>query len=40
MRRRSDEDAEGWRMLRADVPQEGETELAAYCPDCAAREFG
>jgi ribosomal protein L44E len=37
----ADEEAEGWRMLRADVPQQGDTEpeLAAYCPDCAAREF-
>jgi hypothetical protein len=34
-------EAKGWKMLRADVPKEGddEPELAAYCPDSAVREF-
>jgi hypothetical protein len=37
----ADEDAAGWRIYRADVPQQGdeEPELAAYCPECAGREF-
>ena len=34
------ENAEGWRLYRADVPDEDEEpELAAYCPSCAQREF-
>jgi hypothetical protein len=36
----ADQDAEGWRMYRADLPDEDEQpELAAYCPDCARGEF-
>lgn len=30
--------AEGWRLYRIDAEDE-EPELAAYCPECAAREF-
>jgi hypothetical protein len=34
-------DANRWRMLRVDVPEEDkEPILAAYCPYCAEREFG
>ena len=32
-------DAEGWRLYRVDAADE-EPELAAYCSECAAREFG
>jgi hypothetical protein len=33
--------ARGWRLARVDVPGEGdEPLLAAYCPECAEREFG
>jgi hypothetical protein len=36
----ADEDADGWGMYRADLPEEDdEPELAAYCPGCVAREF-
>jgi hypothetical protein len=36
----ADEQARGWRVLRADVPEEDdEPILAAYCPCCAEREF-
>jgi hypothetical protein len=37
----ADAEARGWRMLRVDVPGvDDEPLLAAYCPDCAEREFG
>jgi hypothetical protein len=37
----SGEDARGWRLYRVDEPGEDEEpELAAYCADCAEREFG
>jgi hypothetical protein len=33
--------ARGWRMYRADLEDENDhPELVAYCPECAAREFG
>ena len=36
-----DDEARGWRLIRADLPEEDdEPMLAAYCPDCAEREFG
>jgi hypothetical protein len=35
----ADENAEGWRVYRADLPNEGRPELVAYCAECAAREF-
>jgi hypothetical protein len=31
----------GWRLLRVDVPREDDQpHLAAFCPICAAKEFG
>jgi hypothetical protein len=37
----ADERAYGWRLLRVDVPaDDDEPQLAAFCPDCAEREFG
>jgi hypothetical protein len=37
----ADEKARGWRLLRVDVPGEDDVPiLAAYCPECAEREFG
>jgi hypothetical protein len=37
----ADDAAREWRLLRVDVPGEDhEPILAAYCPECAAREFG
>ena len=39
--RSSNPDAKGWRMYHAyDLDREGELVLAAYCPECAVREFG
>lgn len=39
--RPSGPEAKGWRLYRVDVPDEDlEPILAAYCPACAAREFG
>jgi hypothetical protein len=33
--------AREWRLLRVDVPgEDDEPILAAYCPECADREFG
>jgi hypothetical protein len=34
--RTSNEQARGWRLYLLTI----ERELFAYCPDCAAREFG
>jgi hypothetical protein len=38
----SDEEARGWRMYRADDPDDpfAAPLIASYCPDCAEREFG
>jgi hypothetical protein len=38
----SDEEARGWRMYRADDPDDpfADPLIASYCPDCAEREFG
>lgn len=38
----ADDEARGWRLLRVDVPGEDDEPLlaAAYCPECAEREFG
>jgi hypothetical protein len=37
----ADDEAREWRLLRVDVPGEDEEPiLAAYCADCAEREFG
>jgi hypothetical protein len=37
----ADDEARGWRLLRLDVPgEDGEPQLAAFCPICAAKEFG
>ena len=37
----ADDEAREWRLLRVDVPgEDDEPILAAYCPDCAEREFG
>jgi hypothetical protein len=37
----ADDEAREWRLLRVDVPGEDEEPiLAAYCPECADREFG
>lgn len=37
----ADEAAREWRLLRVDAPgADDEPLLAAYCPDCAEREFG
>jgi hypothetical protein len=37
----ADDEARGWRLLRVDVPgEDDEPLLAAYCPECAEREFG
>jgi hypothetical protein len=36
----ADDDADGWRIYRADIPDEDdEPELVAYCPRYASREF-
>jgi hypothetical protein len=37
----AEDEAREWRLLRVDVPgEDDEPILAAYCPDCAEREFG
>jgi hypothetical protein len=37
----ADDPARDWRLLRVDVPgEDDEPLLAAYGPECAAREFG
>jgi hypothetical protein len=37
----ADDEARGWRLLRVDVPgEDDEPLLAAYCPECAERDFG
>jgi len=37
----SGDEARGWRLARADVPEAGEEpQLVAFCPACGAREFG
>jgi hypothetical protein len=37
----ADDEAREWRLLRVDVPgEDDEPLLAAYCPECGAREFG
>jgi hypothetical protein len=37
----ADNEARGWRLLRVDVPgEDDEPLLAAYCMECAEREFG
>jgi len=38
----ADEVARGWRIRRADDPEDPDAEplMATYCPDCAVREFG
>jgi hypothetical protein len=37
----ADDEARQWRLLRVDVPgEDDEPILAAYCPECAEREFG
>jgi hypothetical protein len=37
----ADDKARGWRLLRVDVPgEDDDPQLAAFCPPCAAREFG
>jgi hypothetical protein len=36
----SDDQARGWRIYRADVPEEeNRPELVSSCPDCDAREL-
>lgn len=38
----SEEDAMGWRLYLAPDPDDRNADpmLAAYCPECATREFG
>jgi hypothetical protein len=39
-RARSDASAVGWRGYLVDLDDDGEDEIAFYCPRCAVREFG
>jgi hypothetical protein len=35
----ADDEARGWRLLRVDVPgEDGEPQLASFCPICAGKE--
>jgi hypothetical protein len=36
----ADEGARGWQGYLADLDDDGEDEVAFFCPDCIAREFG
>jgi hypothetical protein len=39
--RHSDSAARGWKVFRADDPDEDDhPTFGVYCPDCADREFG
>ena len=37
--RQADGEAAGWQAHLVDLNDDGEDEVAFYCPDCAAREF-
>jgi hypothetical protein len=37
--RMSDAEANGWQAHLVDLNEDGEDEVAFFCPNCAAREF-
>lgn len=35
----AEEDANGWQAHLVDLDDDGEDEVACFCPNCATREF-